>query len=241
MNSRGLASEAKRPSEGDRDESLHTPWNPRRVDAGIQRRQTALVMDGKSQQIDVRELLRGDAEQRRQYPTVGSGDRVFPELVSWQRTQLLQDGKNGGRRPRSPRVCRTAHDPKQTVFSQRTCRPSENGIVSEPLPGLDMMHMVGIAERNQEIDIEECHAPSSSISLLTSELVTRTPRAGRHGMPSSSVTMAPAPGGLALRSSRSRARVTRAAKVVRRLMATAFASRSRASGSSMVVFIAITV
>lgn len=241
MNSRGLASEAIRSSEGDRDERLRAPRNPCRVDAGVQRRQTTGVMDGKSQQIDVRELLRRDAEQRRQYTTVGNGDRVFPELVSWQRTQLLQDGKNGGRRPRSPRVCRTAHDPKQAVFSQRTCRPSENGIGSEPLSGLDMMHMIGIAERNQEVDIEERHTPSSSISLLTSELVTRTPRAGRHGIPSSSVTMAPVPGGLALRSSRSRAWTTRAAKVVRRLMAAAFASRSRASGSSMVVFIAITV
>ena len=145
-------------------------------------------------------------------------------------------GRTSFRRPGPSRVPGVTHDPQQSVLGQWAGCPTFRPVGAEPLRCRPMVDVIGVAERDEEIHVQQVHSASSSSSLATMSAVTRAPRAGRCGKPSSSTSKS---AGVEAPSctSRSRACVMMALRVVPRRTAMAFAARRRASGSSMVVFI----
>jgi hypothetical protein len=120
----------------------------------IEGHKSTVVPDGQRKQISIRDLLRAQQRCVIENLDIGEADIVGPEAVMLGRLrhpQALQDRGYGQR----IRIAGARHDSRRAVFSNRTGRPAMLELSGEPSGGDGMADVIGIEERNKNIDVEQ--------------------------------------------------------------------------------------
>src|SRR5688572_30601116 len=99
-----------------------------------------------------------------------------------KRPQAIDDPGGGLRSRRVPEIGQNAND---AVLGERACGPSTPAAVGEPVVGDIVMHVIGVEQRDEKIDVEKrgtgCRCHGSSRRRLTSASVGFGLEAGRRG------------------------------------------------------------
>ncbi|HYN63991.1 MAG TPA: hypothetical protein VES36_05250 [Candidatus Limnocylindrales bacterium] len=90
---------------------------------------------------------------------VHQADVVGPEHVAWQFAQADQNARDGGWRAGGVGVARVAHDAQQAHFGERAGGPALLALARKPVVRRVVLHMRGVDQRDQHIDVEQvaCH------------------------------------------------------------------------------------
>jgi hypothetical protein len=90
---------------------------------------------------------------------------------------------------KSARILRLRHHSNAPVLRNGTCRPPERLVLFQPGVRIAMMHVGGVEQRDEHVNIEKCDHISldSSIIFCTSCGVTTRPSAGKISKPCSSL------------------------------------------------------
>ena len=135
-----------------------------RIDTGIEAHQHPLMMHSEGQQINVCDLAMGQhlitSNGRRCRP----GERIGPELMVGMRQQPHQQGHHRCWGTRAVGVAGMPQDAQHTVLGERTCCPTRRTVLSKPVMGRVVMHVLRIQQGNQHVHIQQSDHGNSSRS-----------------------------------------------------------------------------
>ena len=134
------------------------------MDAGIETHQQPLVMHGESQKINLSDLA-----MRQQLITTDQGlrrpgERIGPKLMGGMRLQPDQQGHHRCWRTKTVGVAGVPQDARNTVLGERARRPTRRTVLSKPVMGRVVMHMLRIQQGNQHVQIRQSYHGNSSRS-----------------------------------------------------------------------------
>ena len=153
--------------------------NCRQRNSSVKRDQASAMLYRERQQINIRKQLGTVNAGEIEAPTVAERNIVRPKRVV-PRDRSSPQSPRRLRHRQTGRIRRLRKDADTAVLSQRARRPALRPMLDEPFMRSSMMHVRGVKQRNETVDIEQsAHRVSiSSRSLLTScAVTTRLPAA----------------------------------------------------------------
>ena len=142
---------------------LSTRDDPR-IDTGIEAGQASVLMHSEGQQINVCDLAMGHHLITSNGGRCRPGKRIGPEVMVGMRQQPHQQGHHRCWRTRAVGVARMPQDAQNTVLGERTRCPTRRTVLSKPVMGWVVMHMLRIQQGNQHVHIQQSDHGSSSRS-----------------------------------------------------------------------------
>lgn len=86
--------------------------------------------------------------------------------MPWHGAHLLEQGTKNGGWSRRLRIGGLADDPEKSIFGQRAGRPRAGGLLMKPRLCTMVMDMNGIAQSDQNVDIQKVHRCEGKSAVL---------------------------------------------------------------------------
>lgn len=136
--------------------------------------ETAAHADRQAQEIHVGQLTMTAYEGRLENLVISKRDGGRPERVVIACAEPPQSFYQFRRPSRGGTVGRTRDYSNESIFRDRTRRPAIGAVIGKPVVGELVMNVIGIEERDEQIDVEQRDAAHvSSRSSLTNRIVGR--------------------------------------------------------------------
>ena len=133
-------------------------------DRPVQRDERSIVPDGQREQVAVGDLARAMQTRAVDQLVVEHADVVWPEFmeVSCERCrEALADELQR----RCARIARLRHDPNAAILSNRAGCPATTRMRREPCRSRGVRHVIGVEQRYQDVDVEQCAQVESAASV----------------------------------------------------------------------------
>ena len=145
-------------------QSVLSTWDDPCVDAGIEAHQHPLMMHSEGQQINVCDLAMGHHLITTNGGRRRPGERIGPEPMVGMRQQSDQQRHHCCWRTRAVGVAGMPQDAQNTVLGERTRCPARRRVLSKPVMGRVVMHVLRIQQGNQHVQIRQSYHGNSSRS-----------------------------------------------------------------------------